>query len=249
MGGDPSAPMTPLSRYSLQVEPGLDRIGLAVHEQGLSSNQHAALRGLAARYGASGAGHVRIESPAGDDPVAVQQAYAVRSFLQAAGIPEDRIQMAAYAAPDPRAPVLAGFETLRASIPHCAAEARTMGTFDGQRQRIQAHDSRRPVRVGAGGSERDHQQHPGPVVQAAQQQLEGDVTARHAELGERRSGRLVGHRDRPGPQRPAGGIPDDEVRRRAFELTRQAIGYRMLQLLALPLASLDPAALANIGRS
>jgi arsenate reductase (thioredoxin) len=30
---------------------------------------------------------------------------------------------------------------------------------------------------------------------------------------------------------------------RAFELTRQAIGYRMLQLLALPLASMDRAAL------
>jgi pilus assembly protein CpaD len=128
MSADADAPMTPLSRYSLQVEPGLDRIALAVHDQGLSSNQHAALRGLAARYGASGAGHVRIESPAGDDPVAVQQAYAVRSFLQAAGIPEDRIQMAAYAAPDPQAPVLAGFETLRTSIPDCAAEARNMGT-------------------------------------------------------------------------------------------------------------------------
>lgn len=126
--GAVDAPMTPLSRYSLQVEPGLDRIALAVHDQGLSSNQHAALRGLAARYGASGAGHVRIESPAGDDPVAVQQAWAVRTVLQAAGIPEDRIQMAAYAAPDPRAPVLAGFETIRASIPDCAAEARNMGT-------------------------------------------------------------------------------------------------------------------------
>ncbi len=128
ISGDADAPMTPLSRYSLQVEPGLDRIALAVHDQGLSSNQHAALRGLAARYGASGAGHVRIESPAGDDPAAVQQAYAVRTFLQAAGVPEDRIQMAAYAAPDPRAPVLAGFEILRASIPDCAAEARNMGT-------------------------------------------------------------------------------------------------------------------------
>jgi arsenate reductase len=29
----------------------------------------------------------------------------------------------------------------------------------------------------------------------------------------------------------------------AFELTRQAIGYRMLQLLRLPLAALDDAAL------
>jgi pilus assembly protein CpaD len=127
VSGAVDAPMTPLSRYSLQVEPGLDRIALAVHDQGLSANQHAALRGLAARYGASGAGQVRIESPSGDDPTAVEQAYAVRSFLQAAGIPEDRIQMAAYAAPDPRAPVLAGFETLRASVPDCAAEARNMG--------------------------------------------------------------------------------------------------------------------------
>ncbi|MBP8063329.1 MAG: pilus assembly protein CpaD, partial [Brevundimonas sp.] len=61
VSGSVDAPMTPLSRYSLQVEPGLDRIALAVHDQGLSSNQYAALRGLAARYGASGAGHVRIE--------------------------------------------------------------------------------------------------------------------------------------------------------------------------------------------
>ncbi len=125
--GDASLPMTPLSRYALQVEPGLDRIALAVHEQGLSSNQQSALRDLAARYGASGAGSVRIESPAGDDPVAVEQAYAMRAFLQAAGVPGDRIQMAAYAAPDPRAPVLAGFETIRAHIPDCAMEARNMG--------------------------------------------------------------------------------------------------------------------------
>ena len=128
VSGTDDAPMTPLSRYSLQVEPGIDRIALAVHDQGLSANQHTALRGLAARYGASGSGHVRIESPSGDDPVAVEQAYAVRNFLQAAGVPEDRIQMAAYAAPDPRAPVLAGFETIRASIPDCATEARNMGT-------------------------------------------------------------------------------------------------------------------------
>ena len=38
------------------------------------------------------------------------------------------------------------------------------------------------------------------------------------------------------------GAPEAE-RRQAFELTRQAIGYRMLQLLALPLAELDGAAL------
>ncbi|MGM9513485.1 arsenate reductase ArsC [Roseateles sp. DB2] len=39
----------------------------------------------------------------------------------------------------------------------------------------------------------------------------------------------------PDPSHAEGG---DEGKRRAFELTRQAIGYRMLQLLALPLETL-----------
>ncbi|MFN0185236.1 MAG: arsenate reductase ArsC [Aquabacterium sp.] len=62
------------------------------------------------------------------------------------------------------------------------------------------------------------------------------------------------------PQQVHWGYPDpsdadggDAGRRRAFELTRQALGYRMLQLLALPIETLDQAALrtalADIGRS
>jgi arsenate reductase len=39
----------------------------------------------------------------------------------------------------------------------------------------------------------------------------------------------------PDPSNAEGG---DEGKRRAFELTRQALGYRMLQLLALPVGSL-----------
>lgn len=54
----------------------------------------------------------------------------------------------------------------------------------------------------------------------------------------------------PDPSNAEGG---DEGKRRAFELTRQAIGYRMLQLLALPLERMDrdalQAALLEIGRS
>ena len=49
---------------------------------------------------------------------------------------------------------------------------------------------------------------------------------------------------------PSNAPGDEDARRRAFELTRQAIGYRMLQLLALPLESLGDrelqAALAEI---
>ena len=44
----------------------------------------------------------------------------------------------------------------------------------------------------------------------------------------------------PDPSNAEGG---DAGKRRAFELTRQALGYRMLQLLALPLDTLDRAGL------
>lgn len=54
----------------------------------------------------------------------------------------------------------------------------------------------------------------------------------------------------PDPSNAEGG---DEGKRRAFELTRQAIGYRMLQLLGLPLQTLPRdellAALQAIARS
>lgn len=124
-GGD-AQPLTPLSQYSLRVEPGLDRIALAVHEDGLSANQQAAINALANRYRATGVGSIRIEGPSGADPAAARQAWAVRSALETAGLPAERIVVASYAAPDPRAPVLAGFETVRASIPNCAAEPRSM---------------------------------------------------------------------------------------------------------------------------
>ena len=52
---------------------------------------------------------------------------------------------------------------------------------------------------------------------------------------------------------PGHTVGDDAAKRRAFELTRQAIAYRMLQLLALPLEQMDrqslQAALANIGNT
>ena len=48
------------------------------------------------------------------------------------------------------------------------------------------------------------------------------------------------HWSYPDPSNAEGG---DEGKHRTFELTRQAIGYRMLQLLALPLEALDRAAL------
>lgn len=52
---------------------------------------------------------------------------------------------------------------------------------------------------------------------------------------------------------PSNSEGGDEGKRRAFELTRQAIGYRMLQLLQLPLETMSKAelqqALAEIGKA
>ncbi len=69
-------------------------------------------------------------------------------------------------------------------------------------------------------------------------------------LGSKGSPPVKVHWGYPDPSNADGG---DEGKRRAFELTRQALGYRMLQLLALPIETMDRVALQSaldaIGRS
>jgi pilus assembly protein CpaD len=113
------APLSPTSRYALQVESGLDRIALAVHEDGLSANQNAALNDLARRFSLAGAGMVVIETPAGGDPVSAKAAYDIRAALERIGLPPENLRVISYVGPDPRAPVLVGFETIQASVPRC----------------------------------------------------------------------------------------------------------------------------------
>jgi arsenate reductase (thioredoxin) len=54
------------------------------------------------------------------------------------------------------------------------------------------------------------------------------------------------HWSYPDPSHADGG---DDGKRRAFELTRQAIGYRVLQLLALPIERMDAPALREALRA
>ncbi len=115
-------PLTPTSRFSLQVEPGVDRLALAVHEAGLSSNQTLALRDMVNRFAAEGAPMLTVEAPSGDDPLASDIAWRVKGALEAAGAPSYRVRVVTYVAPDPRAPVLVGFDTVRAAVPQCGRE-------------------------------------------------------------------------------------------------------------------------------
>ncbi|HEV2081761.1 MAG TPA: CpaD family pilus assembly protein [Brevundimonas sp.] len=122
-------PLTPLSHYALRVEPGLDRIALAVHETGLSTAQTDALAALSHRWKRGGAGRLFIQSPSGEDQVSAAMAWAVHDALVRFGIPASALTVEAYGAPDGRAPVLVGFETVQAVIPNCAAER---GTLNGR---------------------------------------------------------------------------------------------------------------------
>ncbi len=117
LGGEP--PLTPTSRYQLQVEPALDRIALAVHDTGLSPAQNGALQALVGRYRYVDAVPMVIETPAGDDPVALKTAHDIKSALAAYGVAPERITLVSYAAPDPRAPVVVGYQTVRAAVPRC----------------------------------------------------------------------------------------------------------------------------------
>lgn len=117
LGGE--APLTPISRYTLQVEPGLDRIALAVHEAGLSNNQRASLEELLDRFAAQSASEIVVEAPYGAAEPAARMAWTVHDSLQRLGVPSERIRVVSYMAPDPAAPVLVGFETVRAVQPRC----------------------------------------------------------------------------------------------------------------------------------
>jgi pilus assembly protein CpaD len=112
-------PLTPTSRYALAVEPGVERIALAVHETGPSANQSRALQDFAYRFSAEGAPVLRVEAPSGDDPVSSEMAWSVRNALEGLGVPGHQVHVVTYVAPDPRAPVLVGFDTVRAAIPRC----------------------------------------------------------------------------------------------------------------------------------
>lgn len=112
-------PLTPLSRFSLQAEPGVERVALAVHETGLSENQTLALRDMVNRFAAEGAQMLTVEAPSGDDPVSSDIAWRIKGAIEASGVPSYKVRLVTYAAPDPRAPVLVGFDTVRAVVPQC----------------------------------------------------------------------------------------------------------------------------------
>ena len=125
--GSGPVPLTPTSRFALQVEPGLDRVAFAVHETGLSANQTLALADMVNRFVGEGAPMLTVEAPSGDDPVSSDAAWRIKGALEAQGVPSNQVRVVTYIAPDPRAPVLVGFDTVRAAVPQCGTSWTNLG--------------------------------------------------------------------------------------------------------------------------
>jgi pilus assembly protein CpaD len=111
----------PTERYAVKVEETPEQVALAVHAEGLSPHQRAALADFAARWRQAGEGVVVVKLPsdAADAQGARSMTYAVQSSLEGLGVPSEQIYLAAYVAGDPHGPVLASFQHLTATGPDC----------------------------------------------------------------------------------------------------------------------------------
>jgi pilus assembly protein CpaD len=111
-------PITPGAQFTLKTETTTDKIALALHPDGLSKAQLAALQALAARRAEVEGGVVTLKLPQGaaDAAAAGRAADAAQAALNAAGA---TVQRTTYESDDPKAPLLVSFEYDGAEIPKC----------------------------------------------------------------------------------------------------------------------------------
>ena len=95
---------------------------MAIHADGISIRQQAALSDFVTRWHDAGGGAVIVKAPGdvADTDQAKSMAYTVQSQLQTLGVPTDRIQLATYQAGDSHAPILVSFQHLTARGPDCS---------------------------------------------------------------------------------------------------------------------------------
>ncbi len=115
-------PLLPTEHFAAKAEEVPDQVALAIHAEGLSAHQQAALSDFVARWREANGGVVLIKTPADavDAEQAKSMAYAVQTQLQVLGVPSERLQLASYPSGDGRGPVLASFQRLTAVGPDCS---------------------------------------------------------------------------------------------------------------------------------
>jgi len=115
--------ITPTQQYALVDEAVPDRVGFAIHAEGLSPNQQTVLGDFVRRWRESGAGPIEIGAPAsGADPVLARRtADAISSFLGRLGAPASMIKIVGYdPAGSANPPVFATFSSVQAAAVDCS---------------------------------------------------------------------------------------------------------------------------------
>jgi len=115
--------ITPTQQYALVDQTVPHRLNLAIHAEGLSPNQQAALADFVRTWRESGGGPIEIGEPAaGADPVLARRtADAIGAFLYRLGAPTSVIKTVAYdPAGSPNPPVYASFAQLQPAAVDCS---------------------------------------------------------------------------------------------------------------------------------
>lgn len=111
---------TPTELWKANVTSAPEEIRLAIHAQGVSQNQVAALAEFSDRWRAAGGGEIILQAPVGGPEVAAtsRASEGVRAALTGQGA--SNIRVVGYDAKgDPRAPLILGYLAQSVSVPEC----------------------------------------------------------------------------------------------------------------------------------
>lgn len=109
-------------RFTAKVTSEPEELRLALHAQGISEGQAAALVTFSETWRENEARTIKIQAPSGarDPAAAYRMSESARTFLIAQGVPEARIELAGYDPGDDKAaPLIVGYLRYRAEIPKC----------------------------------------------------------------------------------------------------------------------------------
>ena len=115
--------LNPLEQYKAAVAEAPEQVQLAVHAEGISDKQRAALEDFAARWRDAGGGDIVVRMPtrpSGDDTDALRATASAIEFLEFKGVPSTQIRQVRYDAPDPKAPIVATFSRYQVTVTDCS---------------------------------------------------------------------------------------------------------------------------------
>jgi pilus assembly protein CpaD len=115
-------PVLPTEHFAIEVDKQPQQIQLAVHRDGVSQNQAAALAVFAQGWAGSAQSDITVRAPAQpSDPAATYRtANDIRDALIADGVAPSKVQIVGYEAnADPHAPILVAYDRYVAEVPRC----------------------------------------------------------------------------------------------------------------------------------